>query len=362
MLHCFSIAQVIDQLETGGAERVLIDLSNILQKHGHAVKVITLVKPGELASQLNENIEQVCLQRKWKYNPAIMYRLVQQLKDCDIIHVHSYYNYRYLFIAAALFGLRKKIFFHEHHYAERSNEGAGLIKKFILQKAIFIGVSQRLCKWAENIAGIEEKKIFLLKNIIQKQNISAIQKQNNNSLKLFVASNVSERKNIAFAIDVCKAMLQSGRKTVLTIVGKIADENYYKLLHQKIADNSLEQHITFIHDCNNIQPLLPHYDLALHTAFSESGPLVLIEYMAQGLPFITYNTGETVQQVQHDLPGCIMNSFELKMWIEKIKALLNADRKTTQILLSKVFEKYFSEDAYYEQCIKIYEKGIADTA
>jgi hypothetical protein len=106
----FKIAQIIDRLHIGGAERIVVMLSNLLQQHGHTVKVITTVNPGPLAKQLHKEIKQVSLNRKWKWNPVTMRRLIREVKDYDIIHVHSSYNLRYLFLAAKLYRLNRPIF------------------------------------------------------------------------------------------------------------------------------------------------------------------------------------------------------------------------------------------------------------
>src|SRR5205085_9781365 len=111
----FKIAQIMDRLHIGGAERVVVMLSNLLQQHGQTVKVITTVTPGPLAKQLHKEIKQVTLNRKWKWNPVTMRRLINEIKDYDIIHVHSSHNLRYLYLSGKLYGLKKPIFFHEHY-------------------------------------------------------------------------------------------------------------------------------------------------------------------------------------------------------------------------------------------------------
>src|SRR5690349_11981442 len=113
MQNKLSVVQVIDMLKPGGAERVLVTISNILYEHGHKVKVITTVTPETLSSQLYTGIELQSLNRKWKWNPITMYKLIQAVKNYDVIHVHSRHNLRYLLLAKAIFGLKKKIFYHE---------------------------------------------------------------------------------------------------------------------------------------------------------------------------------------------------------------------------------------------------------
>ena len=80
-----SVVQITDQLNIGGAERVLVTLSNLLHQHGHTVAVVTTVIKGPLATQLHQDIPIIDLQRKWKWNPFTMLRLIKSIKGFDII-------------------------------------------------------------------------------------------------------------------------------------------------------------------------------------------------------------------------------------------------------------------------------------
>ena len=103
-----------------------------------------------------------------------------------------------------------------------------------------------------------------------------------------------------------------------------------------------------------MQHLLPQFDLAIHASKSESGPLVLIEYMAQSLPFITYKTGEVANQLKKDLPEFIMQNFDDNEWAQHIKVLLQMDKKILQDRLQNVFEKNYSSDScalWHYRCI-----------
>src|SRR6476661_8072820 len=110
----YSIAQVTDQLNIGGAEQIIVMLANLLQVHGHTTAVVVTIAPGSLASKLDPAVQLINLKRRWKWNPVTMYRLVKVLKQFDVVHVHSSYNLRYVYLASRLFFLRKPIFYHEH--------------------------------------------------------------------------------------------------------------------------------------------------------------------------------------------------------------------------------------------------------
>ena len=117
--------------------------------------------------------------------------------------------------------------------------------------------------------------------------------------QLLLVSNIQPRKNIEFAIEIIYELCKDGEYT-LDIIGKIADREYYDKLNNLIKLYSLEEIINFNESCINIQQILNKYDIALHTSKSEAGPLVLIEYLAQSLPFITFST-RTIISIRHIL-------------------------------------------------------------
>jgi glycosyltransferase involved in cell wall biosynthesis len=157
---------------------------------------------------------------------------------------------------------------------------------------------------------------------------------------------------------VLENLLSKGSSFHLTIIGQVADKAYYDSIINYITTRQLQEVVSIRTNETGIQSLLHEFDLALHTATSESGPLVLIEYMAQRLPFITYDTGEVVQQIKNDLPACIMQNFDIEEWAIRIKELLEKDNTSLKQQLQKVFDSYYSVDAYYEKCMYIYCKGM----
>jgi glycosyltransferase involved in cell wall biosynthesis len=357
MQNKLSVVQVIDMLNAGGAERVLVTLSNILHDYGHKVKVITTVTTGALSSQLNVGIELQSLNRKWKWNPVTMYKLVRAVKDFDVIHVHSRHNLRYFLLAKSLFGLKKKIFYQEHH-GYRVNTKATALEKKLFTSTNFIAVSESLKQWAIKEAGVNAANTFVLPNIVGKENNLSAPMQTGN-ISLVIVSNFVPVKNLEFAIEVFDLLNKKDKNSRLSIIGAIADKEYYDKVISLIRKKNIEQFITIITACTSVQHLLPQFHLAIHTSKSESGPLVLIEYMAQSLPFITYNTGEVANQLKQDLPEFIMQNFDADEWTQQITVLLQMDRKILQDRLQNIFEKNYSIDTYYKKCVLIYSLGLS---
>lgn len=352
-----NIVHVIDQLNIGGTENVLVTLCNILNRHGHNVSVVTTVTIGPLAAALDKEINVINIARKGKWHLPSMRRLVGVIKQFDVIHVHSSYNLRYLFIAAKLFGLRKPIFFHEHFGDIEINASVAWHHKLIYPKTVMICVSRKIYEWAERNLQVRKDRLFVLPNIVLKKRELPARQPVGEVLEIVMVSNIRPTKNIEFAIELVNKLKQV-RPCRLTIIGQKAGEEYYQKITSLIKQYDLENDVIMQHNISDIQPLLHKYTVALHTAKSESGPLVLIEYLAQNLPFVTYNTGETVLQIKDALPECIAQTFDVAEWIMRIEALLAIPADVLTKKLAEVYEAKFSEEAYYAKCMHIYTAGL----
>jgi glycosyltransferase involved in cell wall biosynthesis len=352
-----SIVHVIDRLHTGGAERVLVTLANIFAQHGHPVKVVTIAEKGPLAEQLLPAVEQINLGRTFRFDPLVMRRLIKEVKGYDVVHVHSFFNLRYLWLAKMLFGLNKPVFYHEH-LGLRSQLQPTFWQKKILPQTIFISTTDSIAKWAAEQLHVAQDKVFILPNIVIKEAVPVVEKKGDGIIKLVLVSNIRREKNIEFGIKLLQQLNTASTGYHLTIIGKIYDGPYYTNLQQLITETNAGKAVSFINNADSVQQLLPRFDMALHTSPSESGPLSVIEYMAQGLPFVAYNTGEVIKLVEKDLSNCIASSFDVNEWINKVQQLQAVDASLLRQQLQATFSRYFSSEAYYSQCLAIYDKVL----
>ena len=109
------ILQVIDRLDTGGAERVMVDLSNIFHSHGHLVTSLAILDHGALGEYLAEGIERIDLQRQGRFHMASMKKLAELARKNDIVHVHMRHNLKYVGLIKLIFGFNTPIVFHDHY-------------------------------------------------------------------------------------------------------------------------------------------------------------------------------------------------------------------------------------------------------
>lgn len=125
---------------------------------------------------------------------------------------------------------------------------------------------------------------FWFENVPSKEMLES--KSVGNVVKLIYAGRIDKNKNIPTtqkAMDVLAAM---GIKTTLTIVGKVADENEYKM----IMEHSNTTHLQAMPKEQLINQYRSH-DVFVMPSFTETFGLVYAEAMSQGLP-VVYSRGQ----------------------------------------------------------------------
>lgn len=345
------IVQVIDQLNVGGAERVLIDLSNLLYENRNNVTVLCLLDETVLDGHLNDDIPVIYLKRLNKYNPLYLIRLYRILKQFDIVHIHLRQVLRYVSLLFYITKIdRKKVFIFHDHYG-RINEDRRVsttLKKAIKHCKCYVGVSEQLKVWADSKK--LNQKTFKLSNIVRVSSVKIKTDLSSSNVKLVSVGNFRPQKNYEFLIELIKFLPENYR---FTIYGQIIDKEYYQKILALIEKYNCTDKVSINTNCNSIQSKLSQYHLGVHCAASETGPLVAIEYMSHHLPFIAYNTGEVALQVKESFPIFIQENFNVTTWVNSIEnILLNRDKYVNQ--LNDFYTKNYSEETYLNHCLSIY--------
>lgn len=336
--NSFKILQIIDTLNVGGAEKVFVNMCNILHENNHNVAAFFILNAGILDENIYPEIKRYELKREKKWGFSSMYNANNIFKNYDILHCHSRHVYRYIVLISKVFQNKKKIIFQDHFsYTEK----IPLFFNNLIKPKYYIGVSKELCFWANNSLKIKSSNVFLLSNIIIKTNHQQLGKQHD----LVLVSNIRDHKNQLFAVNLIKKITRR-----LTLVGRNQNTDYYKKI---IENKDGASFIEIIEDCNDVQKIVNECKFGLHTSVSETGPLVLIEYLAQGIPFLAYETGEVAQQIKSYFPEFFIDNFDENQWIERIVKI--ESKQYDRHYFNEVFEKLYGKEAYYNKLNKIYE-------
>lgn len=358
--NSMKVLQVIDTLHIGGAERVIVDMCNILHKNGVHVELLCTVTYGPFLDDLHEDIPRHNLARTKSFEPLPLFKLSRIIRKFDIVHVHMRHVLRYVMACRKVFRFKQPVVFHDHNGDIKIDKSYSKELQKMMLSSYYVSVSDELTEWATDHVGVEADKATTISNIVVPQpQDEGFSVNSNRPVKMVLVSNFRTTKNIEFAVDVMAELeKKSPGKYYLDVYGKINDKEYYDLVCGRLAEHGLtEDTLRFNHEGGGVQPRLSKYDLALHTAKSESGPLVLMEFMANNLPFLCYDTGEVIKQVRNEIAPYIRPDFNLSGWIEGIENLNLPEIKQSGEL-RKVFDRHFSTDIYFQKCLSVYNKLV----
>jgi glycosyltransferase involved in cell wall biosynthesis len=336
------VLQVIDTLNIGGAEKVLITLTNLLQQKHVTADVLLLVGQGALIKDLDPHAKVYHLNRQQKFSYKKLLEAHDICTGYNIVHVHMRHCYAYIRLAQIIFRGKYKLVFHDHFGDIEINKTVPFSLSGIFKPKYYIGVSPTLVKWAKQSLKIADKNCFLLLNTITPSK-SKEQSKPGRSNKVMLVSNIRPTKNIEFAIALCATA-----KYYLTIYGNREDESYYNTISALCDKNSVAIKEAFTDLSNEYSK----YDIVIHCSRSETGPLVLLEYMASGMPFLSYKTGAVADTVAEQLPLYFIDNFQPDEWQQKIEAILAKEEHNE---LVDAFNQFFSPETYINNCLQIYQ-------
>lgn len=119
--------------------------------------------------------------------------------------------------------------------------------------------------------------------------LNAINRINNNKIKLFIIANLGASwrawyKGVDIAIAAFLKISKIDENTELSIIGDVNDDVRKELM--KKVPQQLFSKIHFLGSINNLESILDEFDLCLHVSRGDAFPTSTLEVMSAGIPVI----------------------------------------------------------------------------
>jgi glycosyltransferase involved in cell wall biosynthesis len=335
---------VIDNLKVGGAEKVFVDIANLVNNTIEFDVLFITDYEGD-QYKLAGNIHIIELHRKNKYSPLKIFQLKKILREYGNIHIHMRHTFNYLSIVKFIFGLKIKFILHDHYGNINIDKKPPFLMYKLFKPNFYIGVCSELNKWAVEVWKIKAENVFCFQNLPNLECLKNFQNPDQvKNGKLIMVGNIKSLKNQLFALSIANSV-----KMKIDFIGRNQDDEYYDLLKENLEGNII------IEDCSNVTFMLGKYNIGIFTSKSESGPLVILEYLLCGLPFIAYQTGGIADILTKYFPEFFIDSFDEKLWVQKINEFsLNPPFIDREMVLN-IIDTEFNRETYLKRLLKIYE-------
>lgn len=290
------IVEMVNTLEIGGTERLVVDLASELKAKGHQVSVVCLRGGGPLAQQLDRVAIDIDLLKKPE-GPALrtLFRLISYLRKnrVDVVHSHNPLVHHYAVAAGRIAGV--PVIVNTIHGPGNLSVPAGL-KEFLYGA---------MCHWSDSIVAVcptafrtfHSQKIIPTKKLTTINNgiplngyLESIARERDTDIVFGIVGRLAKVKDHRTLLSAFSVLRKSRPDCRLEILG---DGPLRSELEIQTKDLDLADYVTFHGHSADVRGFLRHVDIAVLCSVSEGLPLSILEAMASGLPVIGTDVGET---------------------------------------------------------------------
>lgn len=285
------LAHIIPNLETGGAEKLIIDSLDYYKENKIIEKVDLIVfqkTDSPFFLQLSKKYNIISLSEGSVYNPILVFKLIKYLNDYDIIHLHLFPTLYWGVLAKLISFSKSKFVYTEHstYNKRREKKIFQILEKYIYNKLDFIGcissaTKEQLCKHLN----YKKNNIEVINNGIDLSRFENKKQEDYNYFDKddFVLIQVSSFRPQKDQATLIRSLILLPDKIKLLLVGEgvLKDEciNLVKSL-------DLERRVKFLGLRTDIPELLSYSDISVLSSNHEGFGLAAVEGMAAHKPVI----------------------------------------------------------------------------
>lgn len=363
------VLHVINDLNTGGAEKLLKNLIPVLQEKGINCSILMLDgKDTFISMELSEKYN-IILNYAGKdlniYNPFIIFKLRPYLKNYDIIHAHLFPSQYWIAIAKKIFSLKSVLITTEHSPDNKRRRLLilRLFERFIYRQYKYvIAVSGNAAESMRKHLNEFSQRIRIIENGIDIKNISdAIPYSKDElipgcSINIKLILNVARFHKTKDHATLIKSMLHLPEDHHLVLVG---EGELKSSSIELVKELNLESRIHFLGARQDVERILKSIDIVIMSSFYEGLSLSAIEGMASGKPLIASDVAGLHEIVKD--AGLLYEPGNPADLAEKIILLLE-NKDYSEMIAKRCMKKamnYNIEKTADSYC-KIYQSALSD--
>lgn len=351
---------LIESLEFGGAEKVVVHLANKLSANNQ-VSICLTKRDGELISELNKDIKVFSLNSPEGNDYSLPSKINKLLKEnnVDILNSHDWG----VFIESAL-AIRKSRnvkFVHTVHgpytnYSEGLKSKIKIKLRHIAEKYLsryvykIITVSDSIKEYIICDIKINKDIIETIHNGIDDISNNII-KETDNKIKLVTVGRLAKVKNYKLLLNALKKVLETTSNFHLTIVGDGPEKNE---LTKHCDFIGLNKYVSFLGFRRDIKNILTKNDVFVMSSSYEGISIALLESMSLSMPSIATSVGGLPESILNNETGFLVPSDDAVSYAEKVVKLI--ENKALIPLMGRNARELFLEEFHSDVVLSKYRK------
>lgn len=353
------ILQLIDTLNPGGAERMCVNITNVLHLNGIDVQVCTTHVGGFLSNNLNPVIKVHNLNKKSFFDIIAFLRFLRVLRQekTEIIHAHS--TSVFWAVAAKLFRHDIKIIWHDHLGRRTGKNRSNIFYKLISSRiSAVISVNEEIKDWASVNMKVPDDRILFIENFPLLNKAQFL--KNSEIFTIACVANILPVKNHETLLNAVGLLVKRDSRLPLKVIlaGAFQKNEYYFKLLRKISDMELTEIVEMPGPVEDISALLAGADCGVLSSVSEGLPVALLEYGMAALPVIVTDVGHCAEVVGHGEYGKIVKPNDPEALATELLDFINnreLAKNMGQSFMKHVMQNY-GPDRFMKQYLDLLNK------
>jgi glycosyltransferase involved in cell wall biosynthesis len=359
MASKLGVAMVVNNLDVGGLEKVVVSLLNNLDRNRFDRYLICLDGPGKMADDVDlpPDCRLVLKKNPDRRLPLVGVNIDTSLftairrfvrdKGIRVLHAHNLAPLLYAGIATRLIPMRNRpaLVYSEHNQIYSASAGQKRRLKYYLKLADqVVSVSQDLQRTLVRDAGARPDGVRVLYNGIDGKRFVFQDKHKvrrelgipDGDFVVGTAVVLSEQKGIAFLLDAARQVLAREPAIRFLIAG---DGPLRADLEAKARQMELGDRVVFLGYRRDVPDLISSYDAYVLPSLWEGLPLALIEALAIGKPVVCTSVGGNPEIVEDAVNGFVVPPRDSAALADRILRLYK-DRPFVDSVRQRNVEKF----------------------
>lgn len=347
------IIQVIDSLETGGAERMAVNYANALSKRVEFSGLVPTRAEGSLKSQVEAAVDYFFLKKRYTLDFRAVMRLKKYCRENKVKYIHAHSTSYFLAIMVKCFNPKIHIIWHDHNGNSEFlevREAVPLNIASIFFKGIIV-VNNQLKAWA--MRELHCRNVLYIANFTnQEANENRhTTLQGTPGKRILSLANLREQKDHFLLLDAAALVKETHPDWTFHLVGKDFEDDYSQKVKAYIIEKGLDNHVFIYGSRTDTGHIISQADIAVLTSKSEGLPVALLEYGLYRRPVVVTNVGEIPLIVQNDKNGLIVPSGSSYAFAAALAKMIGEEafRAEMGAALYRTIMDHHSEDAAMTQ-------------
>lgn len=335
-----NILHLVESLERGGLERVVVNLALAQQAAGHAVAVVCLFREGTLAAELSAAGVRVTCAAK---SASLDWRAVRHVRrelaslSAEVLHTHNAMA-NYYGVLAAL-GRRVRVVNTRHGMGSSSAKALTerLYRASLLRTTAVAAVCEHARRHFVATRMVPARLAHVVRNGIRVEDFTASSPEARTRARAmlgiathaYVVGTVGRlnwAKDHALLIDAFAELEQQVPGSRLVVIG---DGDLRPTLQQHATQAGVAGRVTFAGDRGDVPLLLAAFDVFALTSVTEGYSIALLEAAAAGLPVVASDVGGNREIVQDGSTGVIVRERTAESFVRALAALAESNERRT---------------------------------